>query len=122
MHKPLQSQSAGSLLCRKPAKKRPVFTEETLDEIRARLEVTPQKSLRRLAQETGISKSSAATATKLHKRGPYKATVFHALQSLVPVNTTEGQSLQNEPPYRRRVKGKHTKIMFLKFLRNNFFW
>jgi hypothetical protein len=35
-----------------------------LDEIRARLEHTPQKSLKLLAQEIGISKSSAAKVTK----------------------------------------------------------
>jgi hypothetical protein len=36
------------------------LTEEKLDETGARLEHTPHKPLRRLAQETGISKSSAA--------------------------------------------------------------
>jgi hypothetical protein len=44
-------------------KERCVLTDEELDEIGARLEHTPQKSLRRLAQETGISKSSAAKET-----------------------------------------------------------
>jgi hypothetical protein len=41
-----------------------MFTEEKLDEIRARLEHTPQKSLRRLAQENGVLKSSAAKVMK----------------------------------------------------------
>jgi hypothetical protein len=45
-------------------KARHVSTEMKPDEIRAGLEHTPQKSLRRLAQETGISKSSAVKATK----------------------------------------------------------
>jgi LDH2 family malate/lactate/ureidoglycolate dehydrogenase len=41
-----------------------VLTEETLDKRGARLEHTPQKSMRRLAQKTGISKLSAAKVTK----------------------------------------------------------
>jgi hypothetical protein len=45
-------------------KKRHVLTEEELDEIRTRLDHTSQKSLRHLAQETDISKSSAAKAKK----------------------------------------------------------
>ena len=44
-----------------------VLTEETLDEIGERLEHTPQKSLKRLSQETGVSVSSAQRATKLLK-------------------------------------------------------
>jgi DeoR/GlpR family transcriptional regulator of sugar metabolism len=39
-----------------------VLTEEKLDDIGARLEHTPRKSLKRLAQETGVSKSSARRA------------------------------------------------------------
>jgi gamma-glutamylcysteine synthetase len=42
--------------------KRQVLTEEKWD-IWARLEHTPSKSLKRLVQETGVSKSSARTAT-----------------------------------------------------------
>jgi hypothetical protein len=40
-----------------------VLTEEKLDDIGARLEHTLRKSLNCLAQETGMSKSSARTAT-----------------------------------------------------------
>jgi DNA-binding IclR family transcriptional regulator len=36
-----------------------VLTEEKLDDIGARLEHTPRKSLKHIAQETGVSKSSA---------------------------------------------------------------
>jgi hypothetical protein len=43
-----------------------VFTEK-LDDIGARLEHTPSKSLKRLAQETGVSKSSARKATQMLK-------------------------------------------------------
>jgi hypothetical protein len=61
-------------------KKNAVFTKGKLDKRGARLEHTPLKSLRHLAQETGISISSAAKATKLLKLWQYKATVIHALQ------------------------------------------
>jgi hypothetical protein len=43
-----------------------VLTQEKLDDIGARLEHTPRKSLKHLAQ-SGVSKSSARTATKLLK-------------------------------------------------------
>ena len=39
----------------------------TLDEIGERLEHTPQKSLKRLSQETGVPVSSVQRATKLLK-------------------------------------------------------
>jgi hypothetical protein len=60
-----------------------------------------------------MSKRSAATATKMLQLRPYKATAVGALQPRVPVNTTEGQSLQNELSYRRRVEGNHTKRNFV---------
>jgi hypothetical protein len=41
-----------------------VLTEEKSDYIGARLEHTPRKSLKRLAQEIGMSKSSARAATE----------------------------------------------------------
>jgi hypothetical protein len=65
IHEPINKvRSTGSLLDKKPATKRNVLTEEELDEIGPTLEQTPQKSLRCLAQETGISKSSATRVTK----------------------------------------------------------
>jgi hypothetical protein len=73
------------------------------------LEHTPQKSLRRLAHDTSIWKSSAAIGTKLLKFLPYEATAIHALQPRAPVNRSEGRSLQNEPQFLRRVKGKRMK-------------
>jgi hypothetical protein len=57
-----------------------VRTEEKLGDIGARFEHTHKKSLKHLAQETGVSKSSARTATQLLKLRPYKTTVIHALQ------------------------------------------
>jgi len=71
-------RQTGSVLDKKPESKRRVLTEKKLDEIGARLEHTPWKSLRHLAQETGVSKSSARTATKLLKLKPFKETVVHA--------------------------------------------
>jgi hypothetical protein len=55
------------LIDRKQKRKRRVLTEEKLDPIGARLEHTPVKSLKGLAQETGVPKSSARTATQLLK-------------------------------------------------------
>jgi hypothetical protein len=46
----------------------------------ARLEHTPRKSLKRLAQETGVSESSVRMGTQLLKLRPYKRTVIHNLQ------------------------------------------
>lgn len=76
----------GSFLNKKHVRQRRVLTEEKLDEVGARLEHTPQKSLRRLAQEVNISKSAAFVATKLLKLKPYKVTVVHALQPQDPVS------------------------------------
>jgi hypothetical protein len=51
-----------------------MLIEERQYEIGARLEHTSQKSLRHRARETGILKSSAAKAMKLHRLQPYKVT------------------------------------------------
>jgi hypothetical protein len=56
-----------------------VLTEEKVRDIEERLQISPRKSLRRLAQETGFSLGSAFTATKLIKFRPYKITVVHEL-------------------------------------------
>jgi hypothetical protein len=45
---------------KKIARERPVFTEYKLDEIVARLDHTPQKSVRRRARETGSLSYEAA--------------------------------------------------------------
>jgi hypothetical protein len=52
---------------KKQKHKRWVLIEEKLDDIGDRLEHTRRKSLKHLAQETGVSKSSARTATLLLK-------------------------------------------------------
>ena len=60
-------KETGSIKNRRVNRQRHVLTEETLDEIGERLENTPQKSLKRLSQETRISVSSVQRATKLLK-------------------------------------------------------
>jgi hypothetical protein len=57
----------GLLIDKKMKHKHRLLTEEKLDDIGARLEHTPRKSLKHLAQEIGMSKSSAKTATQLLK-------------------------------------------------------
>lgn len=60
-------------VCDIPRKReRHVLTVEKLEDIRVRLEISPRKSLKRLAQETDISKGSAHKATRLLKFRPYK--------------------------------------------------
>ena len=60
-------KETSSIKNRKVNRRRHVLTEEMLDEIGERLEHTPQKSLKRLSQETGVSVSSVQRATKLLK-------------------------------------------------------
>jgi hypothetical protein len=74
-------KSTDSLLDPKKAAKSAVcLKKKKAGPSRGTLEYTPQNSLRRFAQGTGISKSSAAFTSKLLKLRPHKATVVHALQ------------------------------------------
>ncbi|KAJ4436212.1 hypothetical protein ANN_18842 [Periplaneta americana] len=84
-------RSTESFLNKKHVQQRRVLTEEKLDEVGARLEDSPRKSLRRrrLAQEVNISKTSAFVATKLLKLKPYRVTVVHALQPQDPEEENE---------------------------------
>jgi hypothetical protein len=68
------------LIYKKTKYKRWVLTVEKLDDLGARLEHTPRKSLKSLAQETGVSKYSWRTATQLLKFRPFKTTAIHTLQ------------------------------------------
>jgi hypothetical protein len=63
-----------------------VLTEEKLGDIGARLEHTPRKPLKHLAQKTGVSKSSARRVTQLLKLRPYKTTVIHGLEPRDPAS------------------------------------
>ena len=74
-------RETGSIFDKKRNVKRRVLTEQKLEEIGERLENSPQKSLRRLAQETDISKASAWKAIKLLKLKSYKVNV---VQELLP--------------------------------------
>ena len=60
-------KETGSVKNRKVNRRHYVLTEETLDEIGERLEHTPQKSLKCLSRETGVSVSSVQRATPLLK-------------------------------------------------------
>ena len=73
-------RATGSVSDKKKQSKRTVLTELKVQDIQARLQISPRKSLRRLAQETGVSLGSARTATKLIKFRPYKVTVVHELK------------------------------------------
>ena len=73
-------ETTGSVANKKRNRKRTVLTEETLDEICVSLERTPTKSIPKLAQQVGISESSAHRATKLLKLKPYKHTCVHSLK------------------------------------------
>lgn len=54
---------------------------QKLDDIGARLVNTPRKSLKRVAEETGVSKSSASRATlKMLKLRSNKTAAIHSLQ------------------------------------------
>jgi hypothetical protein len=64
-----------------------VIAAEKVDDIGARLEHTPRKSLERLAQETGVPKSSARIGTQLLKLRPYKTVVIHDLQPRDPASS-----------------------------------
>ncbi|XP_069695687.1 uncharacterized protein [Periplaneta americana] len=75
-------KTTGSVLDKKSNRRRHILTEETLDDIGSRLEQSPQKSLTKIAQEAGVSRSSAFNARKLLKFNPYryKVTELHALE------------------------------------------
>ena len=78
--------TTGSVANKKWNRKCTVVTEETLDEIGASLERTPIKSIPKLAQQVGISESSAHRTTKLLKLKPYKCTSVHSLKQGDPVS------------------------------------
>jgi hypothetical protein len=75
-------RTTGLLRYKKQKHKRRVLN--WVDDLGARLERTPRKSLNRLPQDTGVSKSSATTATQFLKLRPYKTAVIHASQPRDP--------------------------------------
>ena len=77
-------KEAGSIKNTNVNRRRHVLTEERLDEIGEGVEQNPQKSLKRLSQETGVSVPSVQRATKLLKLKPYKIPVVHTLHQPDP--------------------------------------
>jgi hypothetical protein len=73
-------RSTGLLINNKHKHKRQVLTEEKLDDIEARHEHAPRKSLKGSARAIGVSNPSARKATLLLKLRPYKTTAIHRLQ------------------------------------------
>jgi hypothetical protein len=73
----------GSLLDKKPDRKQTVLTEETLDNIGARLETSPRKSLKQLVQETCF-KNIWTKGHKIVKTVTIQETVIHALKEHDP--------------------------------------
>jgi hypothetical protein len=78
-------RSMGPLIYKKQKLPCQVLTEENID-VGARLEHTPRKSLKHLAEETGVSTSSARRAIQWLKLRHYKTTVIHTLQMHDPAS------------------------------------
>jgi hypothetical protein len=76
----------GLLLDQKQKHTLQVLTEGRLDDKGARLEHTPRKSLKCLAQETEVPKYSARKASQLLTLRPYKTTVIQALKPRDPAS------------------------------------
>jgi hypothetical protein len=64
--------STGSVQDKKKERKRSVLTEEKLTDIQARLQLSPRKSLRRLAQDADIAYTTARRTTKIFGFRPYR--------------------------------------------------
>ena len=79
-------ETTGSVANKKRNRKHTVLAEETLDEIDASLECTPTKSIPKLAQQVGMSESSAHRGTKLLKLKAYKCTSIQSLKQGDPVS------------------------------------
>jgi hypothetical protein len=70
----------GSVL-EKKTKNMHILTEELPNEVVARSEASPKKSLRLFALQCGISKSTANVEAKVLKIKPYRRRVFYQLSS-----------------------------------------
>jgi transposase len=112
-------RTAGLLIGKEQKHKRRVLTEEKLDDIGARLQHTTIKSLKRLAQETGVSKSSAGTSTQLLKLRPNKTTVNHALQPPDPASRVHCCSSCSLPWKVRSIRNCHSFLMKRGFIRRD---
>ncbi|PSN33742.1 hypothetical protein C0J52_23551 [Blattella germanica] len=72
-------RETGSVLDKKQRATYCVLTADKLDKVRETLERMPTKFLRRLAQETGISKSTTWRGMKQLHMKPYKIMTMHDL-------------------------------------------
>ena len=70
----------GSLLNKKWPRNRIVLTEAKLDDIGAILKHSAQKSVKKLARQTGVPVSSARNAAHLLHLEPYHCTPVYALK------------------------------------------
>jgi hypothetical protein len=85
-------RTVGLLIDKKQKHKRRVLTEKLrVHDIGARLQHTPRKALKHIAQETGVSKSSARTATQLLKPSSYVGVLcaVSARRNVVPAFLTK---------------------------------
>ena len=74
-------RTTGSLNNAKTRKrKQKVLTEEKIDDINTSFTRSPNKSVRRVAQQVGISKTSVHRATKILKLKPYRVSIVQQLQ------------------------------------------
>lgn len=73
-------RTTGVITDLKPERTRRVLTEEKLDDIAARLEHSPHKTFKRLAEETGVSKSTVRIAAQLLKLRSCETAVVQSLQ------------------------------------------
>jgi hypothetical protein len=70
----------GSVLDKKKERKWSVLTEEKLTDIQARMQLSPWKSFRRLAQEIDVAYTTARRATKLFSFRPYLIQEVHRIK------------------------------------------
>ncbi|KAJ4449849.1 hypothetical protein ANN_01255 [Periplaneta americana] len=92
----LGSTKENDFICKTThTRKRTVLTEDKLNKIGAHIERSPTKSLPKLAQQVGVSVSSARKATKLLKVKPYKCTRVHCLQQGHPAALVRYSNSEN---------------------------
>ncbi|MCL2869073.1 MAG: hypothetical protein FWF27_06540, partial [Candidatus Bathyarchaeota archaeon] len=77
-------QETGSVLNKKRHYAKRALTEEKLEDMRARIEVSLRKSSRGLAEECSMSKRSVLRGLKMLKFFPYKVSVAHRLNDTDP--------------------------------------
>jgi hypothetical protein len=74
-------RETGSILDKKELCLKRAFTEHRFEDIRVRMEISPRKSSRRLAQECNMLKSSVLRGLKALKFHPYKVSLSAEVES-----------------------------------------